>query len=298
MGYECGLVRVLYRLLNIFFIATNFFNTRMRLFFSGVARETHVYAERGNRKLKLDVYLPKDTSGPIPAIIYAHGGGWIVGWRKLIEPAFVCQVKRGYALISFTYSFTNQDHWPAQIHDTKAAIRWLRVNAEKFGIDAEKIVISGASAGGHLACVAGLSGNGKLEGELGHQAISSSVCGILAFYPPADLEAMMRQGYLARRRVRALIGGAPESRSEALNSATPMTHAHADAPPLYLMHGTRDHVVPYENAIALQRAIEASGGDVDLITLKGRAHADWRFNSPENMRGIEAFLDRVTGRSN
>jgi len=296
MGYGRGLVFAYYRFLNLFFIATNFFNTRMRLMFSGLARETHVYAMRGKRRMKLDVYRPRGAEGPVPVIVYAHGGGWIVGWRRLIEPAFARQVKRGYALVSFTYTFTNQDSWPAQIHDTKAAIRWVRANADRFGFDTDKIVLTGASAGGHLACVSGLSGKGKLEGDLGNAEMSSDVCGIAVFYPPADLPATITQGFVAGRCVEALIGGKAEVRLKELHEATPISYARSDAPPLLVLHGTHDHIVPHAHGSALVSAIQDAGGNAKLISLEKRAHADWRFSAPSNMREIEAFLDRVTNR--
>lgn len=292
MGYGRGLV---YRLLNLFFVFNNFLNTHLRLMFSGLKRQTYVYAKRGNRNLKLDMYRPAETGERAPVIIYLHGGGWRVGYRKMIEPAFFEQVKRGYALVSVTYTFANKMPWPAQIHEVKAAIRWVRANADVYGFDPDKIVITGASAGGHLACVAGLSGNGLLEGGLGNNEHSSDVCAMIAYYPPADLRQLSEQGWIANRSIRELIGGPIDAKADNLKSATPMTYARADAPPLYLMHGTADHVVPYPHALSLSEAITTSGGRVELITLENHGHADWRFNFDEHRRGLEAFLDRETG---
>ena len=287
----------MYRFLNLFFIATNFFNTQLRLWLSGLKRETFTYAERDGRALKLDLYRPPNSKDPAPVIVYAHGGGWRVGWRRLIEPAFFEQVKRGYALVSITYTFTNKASWPAQIHDMKAAIRWVRENAILLGIDPEKIVAGGASAGGHMACVAGLSGSGAFTEPSGTADVSSDVCGVLAYYPPVDLDAMLAQGTLARRRIRDLIGGTAQDKADVLRSASPLAYAHAGAPPLYILHGTHDHVVTYPHATKLEAAVRAAGGDIELITLEKYVHADYRLNSARHRPGINAFLDRVTARS-
>lgn len=286
----------MYVLLNIFCILTNFMNTHLRLKFAGLKRETFVYAERGNVKLKLDVYRPRADRAPAPAIVYAHGGGWRVGWRRLIEPAFFEQVNRGYALVSFTYTFTNKAPWPAQLHDMKAAIRWTRANAVLLGIDPDKIVAGGASAGGHMACAAGLTGTGVLEGDIGKTGASSKVCGVLAFYPPTDLSLMLAQGRVARRGASELIGRDKVNDREALQSVSPVFHARGDAPSLFLVHGTEDRVVPHEHSERLVEAIRSAGGDIELLSLTNRVHADPRLNAREHRPQIDAFLDRVTGR--
>ena len=271
--------------------------TLLHLLLSGLQKETHVYAVQGERKLKLDIYRPKSADGPVPVIVFTHGGGWAIGMRRLIEPAFVHQVKRGYALVSLTYSLTRKASWPAQIHETKAAYRWVRANAKRFGFDPGKLIAAGGSAGGHLACVAALSGPGNLEGDLGNAETSSDVSGVAAFYPPTDLISINNKGLLGKHTIEALLGGAVSDQERALVEATPATHVRADAPPLLIMHGTIDQVVPFEQGAAIVDAVNAAGGQAELVKMPGIAHADWRFNAKRYRKSLEAFLDRVSGKN-
>ena len=287
---------ILHRLLNLCCLLSFRLYTLLNILFRGLKRETHVYAVSGGRNMKLDIYQPKNASRPVPVILFVHGGGWAIGTRRIIEPAFVRQIKRGYALVSVTYSLSKQASWPAQIHEVKAAIRWVRANAERFGFDPERIIAAGGSAGAHLVTVAALSGPGVLEGMLGETGASSHVRAVVAFYPPTDLTDIHAKGRLGRRSVAAFLGGHPEQKPDALRDATPAHHAHADAPPIYIAHGTIDHVVPYAHAPALADAIQTAGGRVQLATLPGIAHADWRFNSGKPLAGIEAFLDQVSAK--
>lgn len=296
MGYGRSLVFILHRLLNLCCL----FNFRLYTFLNLVLRrlkkETHVYAVSGGRNMKLDIYKPKSSNGPVPVIFFVHGGGWAIGTRRIIEPAFVRQVKRGYALVSISYSLSNKASWPVQIHEVKAALRWVQAHAHAHGLDPQRVVAAGGSAGAHLAIIAALSGPGELEGDLGEQGTSTEVRAVIAFYPPTDLMGIYAKGRLGRRSVTALLGGHPGKKSEALEQATPATHVRADAPPIYIVHGTIDHVVPYTHATALLQTVQSVGGDVELVTLPGVAHADWRFNSGKALAEVEGFLDQVSAK--
>jgi len=284
------------RLINLFFLFTNVAFCRVAIWASGLKRTTHVYAVSDGRKMTIDLYMPKGMSGPVPVLALTHGGGWAVGSKRLIEPAFLAQVKRGYGLASIQYTLSAKAHWPAQIHEVKAAYRWLRANAERLGLNPERIIGAGISAGGHLALVAGLSGPDTLEGDLGdHADTSSAVSGIVTFYPPTSLEGIAEMGRLGRRTVSKFMGKSdPDTRATRLAEATPATYARQDAPPVFIMHGNRDHVVPYRQATELTAALEAVGADVTFLTLDKRAHADWWFNAKRHRPAFNAFVDRAS----
>ncbi len=287
---------LVHRILNLSCLFSFRLYTLLNILIRGLKRETHIYAVSHGRNMKLDVYRPKQTRELAPVILFVHGGGWAIGTRRIIEPAFVRQIQRGYGLVSITYSLSDKASWPAQMYEVKAAIRWLRANAVKLGFDPDRIIAAGGSAGAHLACVAALSGPGKLEGELGDMGVSSDVKAVVALYPPTDLSGIHKKGWLGKRSVEALLGGPPKLKHKALVEATPATYIRADSPPIRVLHGTIDHVVPYSHAPALVDAIRTAGGPAELITLEGVAHADWRFNSGKPLAAIEAFLDQVSAK--
>ncbi len=126
-------------ILNVLSIWINLFSCLSSLLFSGLKFKTLVYTISRGKKRKLDLFLPANNGKPAPIIIYCHGGGWMTGGKKIIEPGVLQQVKRGYALASVSYSFIPWEKWPTQAHEIKAAVRWLRANAKKYNLDSIKI---------------------------------------------------------------------------------------------------------------------------------------------------------------
>ena len=246
--------------------------------------DTHIYGYRGKRDLKLDLYHPGKAKAPVPLLIYFHGGGWVVGNRRLIESFFVDQVKRGYALASVSYTLAQKAAWPAQIEDADAAISWLRTHAKELGVDADRIVLCGASAGAQLALLAGLR----------HEGIAK---GILVFYPPTDFSLLVKKGQIMKRALRILFGARLRTVLEKVRQASPITHVRKDAPPIYILHGTADHMVPHDQSEVFTKALREIGADVTFVSLPGLVHTDKRLNDPEHRPGMEAFIDRVVGKS-
>lgn len=271
------------RITNLFHLLGNVRNARKAMKASGLTPQTQIYGHRGGQTLKLDLYRPGKTKAPAPLLIYFHGGGWVVGSRNLIEPFFIDQVKRGYALASISYTLAQKAPWPAQIEDAETAIKWLRTHADALGIDADHIVLCGVSAGAQLALVAGLRNKGIANG-------------ILAFYPPTDFSLLVKKGQIMKRALRILFGARLREVLEKVKQASPITHARKDAPPIYILHGTADHMVPHDQSEVFTKALRDVGADVTFVSLPGLVHADKRLNDPEHRPGMEAFLDRVAGR--
>ena len=143
-----------------------------------------VYATTPQKNLLLDLYIPS-TSGPHPVLLYVHGGGWTSGSKD--NPPTDRFVKRGYAVASISYRLSQEAIFPAQIHDCKAAVRWLRANAAKYALNTDRIVAWGGSAGGHLVALLATSGGVKeLEGDLGNPDQSSRIQGAINFFGPTD----------------------------------------------------------------------------------------------------------------
>lgn len=237
------------------------------------------------RPLELDLWLPAEGPDPVPAVVFLHGGGWRVGSRHLAGPAFTGaqptpfeQVARaGIAVASADYRLSGEARWPAQLHDAKAAVRWLRARAGELGIDGDRIAAWGESAGGHLAELLGLTiGDAALEGDVGVTGPPSQVCAVVAWYAPSDLRAMAADAGTdpldAGSREAQLLGAPADAVPEAAAQASPVTHVTQAAPPFLLLHGSDDRAVPYVQSERLYRALTEAGVDAELTPYPGADH--------------------------
>lgn len=213
----------------------------------------------GGPDLALDLYLPETSAGPLPLLIYVHGGGWQSG-SKFPCPAAPL-VEAGFAVASVEYRLSGEAIWPAQIHDCKAAVRWLRANAGTYGLDPDRFGVFGPSAGGHLVSFLTTSGGvgphrvGQLfvdlEGNLGeHTAVSSRVQATVSYFGPSNfLRMSLFPSGIAHDETESaeskLIGAPIQTVPEAALSADPSQHISAEDGPILFVHGTADPVVPY-----------------------------------------------------
>lgn len=222
--------------------------------------------------LYLDLLLPTPRpAAPAPAVVYLHGGGWRFGERSagLYPWHGPVLAANGFVVACASYRLSGRATFPAQLHDAKAAVRWLRANAGAYGVDPGRIGAWGDSAGGQLAALLGLTaGRADLEGDCGSPGTSSAVQAVLARCAPSDFTTLTGQEeFLA-----PLFGGPPERTADLRRLASPLAHAGADAPPHLLVHGTRDETVPFAQAEALAAALRAHGVDVGLRVFEGAHH--------------------------
>ncbi|MGY1707368.1 alpha/beta hydrolase fold domain-containing protein [Geodermatophilus sp. SYSU D00697] len=236
----------------------------------------------GIRPLELDLYLPAGE-GPAPAVVFLHGGGWRLGSRRSAGPAFpgpslfeqVAQA--GIAVASVDYRLSGEAVWPAQLHDAKAAVRWLRARAGELGVDGDRVAAWGESAGGHLAALLGLTGDDPaLAGDVGLTGPSSAVVAVAAWYPPTDLTGFAADAGAdpgdATTREAQLLGAPPAAAPDAAAQASPVTHVSPGAPPFLLLHGQADRFVPAVQSERLADALRAAGAGVELSTYPGADH--------------------------
>ncbi len=257
------------------------------------------YAGTGNPRQTLDLYLPEAPADkPRPLLVFIHGGGWEAGSKD--DAGLVTQLATagGYAAASVNYRLTDQAAWPAQIHDCKAAIRWLRANATEKGIDPERIAVIGISAGGHLVSMLGTtSGSGpkELEGDTGpHIGTPTRVSCVINFCGPANFQTFEGKGSIISAEkpgtaVTKLLGGTVSEKPEAAASASPVTHITADDPPFLHVHGTKDNLVPYTQAQEFDAALERAGISSTLLTGVDGPHV---FYSAELVAHMSSFLAR------
>jgi acetyl esterase/lipase len=241
------------------------------------------YAATGNPRQRLDLYLPKDREREkLPVLVYFHGGAWRYGDKSEGAGWLMPLLRTGqYAGLSAGYRLSGEATWPAQIHDAKAAIRWVRANASRYGLDAERIGVWGRSAGGHLALMLGASGDvPELEGEVGeHVGVSSKVAAVANVFGVTELLAMIGpQSDFDRTRADApealLLGGPLRENPDKAKAASPLTYVSPGDPPVLTVHGTADRTVPYDQAVRLDAALRAAGVPSYFVRVEGAGHGD------------------------
>ncbi|HYO79756.1 MAG TPA: alpha/beta hydrolase, partial [Bryobacteraceae bacterium] len=234
------------------------------------------YARTPQKELLLDLYIPSIHSGPYPVVLYVHGGGWSGGSKE--NPPTARLVDRGYAVASINYRLSHEATFPAQIHDCKAAVRWLRANASMYGLTTEKIVAWGGSAGGHLVALLATSGGVRdLEGDLGNAGESSRIQGAIDFFGPTDFFQLNGARLYKRPDTpdspeARLVGGALAQRRDVVVAANPMAHLTKDDPPMLVLHGDQDDVVPPHQSQLLAAAAWKAGVPIEHHVIPARGH--------------------------
>ncbi|AWZ08746.1 MULTISPECIES: alpha/beta hydrolase [unclassified Streptomyces] len=245
----------------------------------------------GYRPRLLDVLVP-EGEGPFPAVVWIHGGGWLDGDRRYPPPTVPVELLHGsvlgagLALVSIDYRHSLEAPFPAQLHDVKAAIRYVRQFAAVLGVDPDRIGVWGESAGGHLAALAGVVGAdtpdaAALEGVQGVGAGDTAVRAVVDWYGVSDLVTLaehpmppMPGGAEFPDPYEALLGAAVAERPELARAASPVTYAveGSDPPPFLLIHGTLDGLVPYSQSEQLAAVLTKAGGEVTLTPVEGADH--------------------------
>ena len=259
------------------------------------------YAGNENPKQKVDLYLPKkrNTDKPLPIVALIHGGGWVNGDRLGYAAAAIQFARTGdYAAVAVGYRLTKEAHWPAQIHDCKAAIRWIRAHAKEYNLDPNKIAVMGSSAGGHLSSLIGTSGDVKeLEGGLGPSTtFSSRVQCVVNLCGPEDFtQALMfdkdMKPILKDDAVIGLLGGNYEEKPAEALAASPVTHVTDDDPPFITFHGTADKRVAFLHAEAIHAALKQAGVPSLLVPITDGGHSS--VGHPEVMARAKVFISNT-----
>jgi acetyl esterase/lipase len=258
-----------------------------------------VYATVDGKPLALDLYLPANIKSP-SVIVWVHGGAWYLYDKKQFPKALV---DAGFALASLDFRQSTEARFPAQIHDIKAGIRFLRAKAAKYGYRTDRIAIAGASSGGHLAAMVGVTnGHKELEGALGeHLSESSNVQAIVDYFGASNLTSILAQSTPFGLNVRKpaldkLLGGQPEAVPVLAKLASPVLHVDRNDPPLLLLHGDQDPQMPINQSHELEGAYEKLGLDGHLHVVHGAAHAGAVFYEGDNLKVAVEFLRRTVGK--
>lgn len=231
------------------------------------------YCRPGGVSLKMDIYYPNGLTGTAPTVVWVHGGGWELGGRQLDAraPGVNDLLAQGFILASVDYRLAPNYMFPAQIEDVKCAIRFLRANGSRYRVDAAHIGIWGASAGGHLAALAGLAGpDAGFEGT-GYNDQPSAVQAVVDMFGPADLEA---PGYVTNNPdvAQKVFGALPGQQTDVFKRASPTSYVSGDAPPFFILQGDSDRIVPAAQSQELYDRMKAAGADVSLLMVQNADH--------------------------
>jgi acetyl esterase/lipase len=250
------------------------------------------YKRVNDTVLMLDLFCPQNVSGPAPVILWIHGGAWRSGGKRR-NPA-VALVPDGYAVASINYRLSTTAPFPAQIEDCKAAVRWLRANAAKYNLDADRIGVWGMSAGGHLAALLGTSGGvQELEGSGDNMQYSSRVQAVCVVAGPTNLPALTNVGPQRMSAIEGLLGSPLEKDNAKAIAASPIHYVSKDDPPFLIVHGEGDRVIPVEQSQRFYEELRKVGVNATLKILPNVGHQGVLMQSvPEAKAFFDATLKK------
>lgn len=222
------------------------------------------YGQAGGARLLLDAYVPRGT-GPVPAVIIVHGGGWVGGDRRhSVEPLFQPIADAGFAWFSISYRLANQvAMFGAAIQDVEDAVLYIRSHSAEYRVDPDRIALLGESAGAQLASMAALA-----------PALKGTVKGVVALYSPSDLVALARTSDRVPSELRRAVEGSAWAGFllAGLQRLSPIENVRPDMPPFLLIHGTADSLVPFEQSERMCERMRQAGASCDLFPVQGGGH--------------------------
>lgn len=254
---------------------------------------------------KLDVYAPRDKSRPRPTLLYIHGGGWVGGDKDASANSLLPYLQMGFAAVNVEYRLARDALAPAAVEDTRCALRWVIQNAEEYGFDPDRIVVSGSSAGGHLSLTTGMlnaaagydnrcpvrlerEGRGRADTE----PVEMRVAAIVNWFGITDVTDLIA-GKNAKTYAVQWLGSLP-NRVELARDLSPLSHVRSDLPPILTIHGDADNIVPYDHAVRLHKKLAAASVTNQLHTVPGGGHGVF---TPEQYQEaysvIRSFLHEV-----
>lgn len=246
-----------------------------------------VYGKAGDEELKLNLASPKGLAGKAPGLIFIHGGGWSGGNKDGYDNFAKNAAAQGYVAATIDYRLAPKHLFPAQVEDCKCAVRWMRAHADELHIDAAKIGAVGGSAGAHLALMLGvMDKEDGLEGDGGWSDQSSKVQAVVSYVGPVNLLSDVPEA--SQGILKNFLGGAREERRELYRQASPITYVNSGDAPMLLYAGTKDQLVPYDQAYEMTKAMTDAQIPGRVEFLIGENHG---FNGKEMVRTLSDMMD-------
>lgn len=261
---------------------------------NGVLFQTGIeYSNPENQHLEMNIARKAESAAAQPAILCIHGGGFRAGHRNGYNALCLKLAQKGFVAVTASYRLAPKFQFPAAVHDVKAAVRFLRANAARFGIDPSRIGVTGGSAGGHLAQFLGVTaGVEEFEGTGGSANQSSAVQCVVNVYGPSDFTQSYGKSVDAAEVLPLFLGGNLETARDRHVWSSPLNWVTPKAAPTLLLHGTEDKYVAYEQAIWMRDRLKASLVEVELITLEGAGHGFKGADAEKAEAALIAYFER------
>ena len=231
-------------------------------------------------RLELDIAYPSKGDGPFPALLFFHGGGWVIGSRKNMTPYILRAAQAGYVAVAVSYRLAPKHPFPAPVQDAKCAVRWLRANADRYRIDKDHLGAVGYSAGGQLACLLGSPAGEDRSGR---------VQAVVSFYGVTDLSDAKHP--LLAVAIKQYLSGPHNEGKDAAKDASPLHYAGKDSAPTLLIHGDADTLVPVTQSRAYAAKLRDAGAKVELLEVPGADHNFVGEAEQKALRTMFRFLD-------
>jgi acetyl esterase/lipase len=242
------------------------------------------YSRANNAELKLDLYLPRDRRTPVPVVMFIHGGGWVEGAKEVDTLNLLPYLSLKFAVVNVGYRLGRTSLAPAAVEDCRCALRWIERNAKQFNLDTTRIVLTGISAGGHLALITGMlpamnvfdrqcPTDDSVRWHSGAETMPK-VAAIVNVFGITDVADLL-EGPNAKHYAVEWFGSVG-GRHELARQVSPLTHVRAGLPPVITIHGDADNIVPYNHASRLHAALDKAGVPNQLVTIRGGGHGGFK----------------------
>ena len=262
------------------------------------------YLVANNHDSKLDVYRPSTAKSPTPVVLLIHGGGWVEGTKEEAVLSAIAYMQMGFAVVNVEYRLAQVSPAPAAVEDCLCALHWVGKNAKKYNFDLNQVIVTGDSAGGHLALTTGMiPSSAGFDNQCAFADddhwngpwtnARPNVAAIVNWFGITDVTDMLQGAPNARSYAVTWLGSFP-NREDLAKRLSPLTYVRSGLPPVLTIHGDADHIVPYSHAVRLHEALTKAGVKNQLFTVPGGGHGDFSAEQFVQAFGaIKAFLDSV-----
>jgi acetyl esterase/lipase len=253
-----------------------------------------VYARANGWEGKLDIYAKRSPT-PVPTVIYIHGGGWVQGSKETYQLRLLPYLAMGYSVVNVEYRLANVSLAPAAIEDCRCALRWVIAHAKDYGLDPDRLVLAGDSAGGHLALTTGMLTTGAGFDRTCQTSAEPKVAAIVDLYGITDIADLLdgpgKKPFPENWPYTVQWLGNQANRAELAKATSPLTYVRAGVPPTISIHGDADPTVPYSHSVRLQEALQKAGVVHEMVTIAGGGHGNFQPDQWQTAyAAIEKFL--------